>query len=84
MINEISEQSTQNVKHQENVSTLQKRRPSKVEDEKFHSQLDSSYKAAKLRSLKVKNSWGLLKGDDGVGFNVVFLLSIFHSHTFQR
>ena len=41
MINEISEQSSQNVKHQENVSSLQKRRPSKAEDEKFHTQLDS-------------------------------------------
>ena len=49
MKDEISEQSTQNVEHQENVSTLQKRRPSKVEDEKFHSELESSHDAAKLR-----------------------------------
>ena len=49
MKNDLSEQSSQNVKHQKSVSSLQKRRPSKVEDEKFHSQLDSSHKAAKLR-----------------------------------
>ena len=49
MKDQISEQSTQNVEHQENVSTLQKRRPSKVEDEKFHSELESSHDAAKLR-----------------------------------
>ena len=49
MINEISEQSSQNVKHQKSVSSLQKRRPSKAEDEKFHSQLDSNHRAAKLR-----------------------------------
>ena len=49
MKNDLSEQSVQSVNHQKNVSSLQKRRPSKAEDEKFHSQLDSSHKAAKLR-----------------------------------
>ena len=37
------------IKHQKSVSTLQKRRPSKLENENFHSQLDSHHKAAKLR-----------------------------------
>ena len=49
MKNDLSEQSSQSVNHQKSVSSLQKRRPSKAEDEKFHSQLDSSHKAAKLR-----------------------------------
>jgi hypothetical protein len=49
MKNDLSGQSVQSVKHQKSVSSLQKRRPSKAEDEKFHSQLDSSHKAAKLR-----------------------------------
>ena len=43
MKEQISEQSIQSVKHQENVSTLQKRRPSKVEDEKFHPQAKYYY-----------------------------------------
>ena len=51
MKNDLSEQSVQSVNHQKNVSSLQKRHPSKAEDEKFHSQLDSSHKAAKLRIL---------------------------------
>ena len=37
------------VEHHKNESNLQKRRPSKVEDEKFHSELESSHDAAKLR-----------------------------------
>ena len=41
MKNDLSEESVQNVNHQKNVSSLQKRRPSKAEDEKFHTQLDS-------------------------------------------
>ena len=49
MKNDLTEQSFQSMNHQKNVSSLHKRRPSKVEDEKFHSQLDSSHKAAKLR-----------------------------------
>ena len=49
MKNDLSEQSSQSVNHQKSVSSLQKRRPSKAEDEKFHSQLDSSHNAAKLR-----------------------------------
>lgn len=49
MKNDLSEQSVQSVNHQKSVSSLQKRRPSKAEDEKFHSQLDSSHNAAKLR-----------------------------------
>ena len=35
MKNDLSEQSVQCVNHQKNVSSLQKRRPSKAEDEKF-------------------------------------------------
>ena len=35
--NDFSEQLVQSVIHQKNESTLQKRRPSKVEDEHFHS-----------------------------------------------
>ena len=35
--------------HIKTQSSLQKRRPSNAEDEKFHSQLDSSHNAAKLR-----------------------------------
>ncbi|SVC89298.1 uncharacterized protein METZ01_LOCUS342152, partial [marine metagenome] len=34
MKNDLSEQSVQSVNHQKNVSSLQKRRPSKAEDEK--------------------------------------------------
>jgi hypothetical protein len=49
MKNDLSELSFQRVNHQKNESSLQKRQPSKVEDEKFHSQLDSSHNAAKLR-----------------------------------
>ena len=37
------------VEHHKNESNLKKRRPSKVEDEKFHSELESSHDAAKLR-----------------------------------
>ena len=49
MKKELFAQSVQSVNHQKSVSSLQKRRPSKAEDEKFHSQLDSSHNAAKLR-----------------------------------
>ena len=45
----ISKKSNKNVKHQENTSSLHKRRPSREEDEKFHSQLESGHSAAKLR-----------------------------------
>ena len=37
------------VEHHKNESNLKKRRPSKAEDEKFHSELESSHDAAKLR-----------------------------------
>ena len=49
MNTEYSEKTEQNVHHQKNVSSLQKRRPSRDEDEQFASQLDSSHDAAKLR-----------------------------------
>ena len=37
------------VEHHKNESNLHKRRPSKEEDEQFHSKLDGSHEAAKLR-----------------------------------
>ena len=37
------------VEHHKNESNLHKRRPSKEEDEQFHSKLEGSHEAAKLR-----------------------------------
>ena len=45
----VSNSKSLEVEHHKNESNLQKRRPSKVEDEKFHSELESSHDAAKLR-----------------------------------
>ena len=49
METKFSEKSNKYVKHEENTSSLHKRRPSREENEKFHSQLESRHSAAKLR-----------------------------------
>ena len=49
METKFSEKSNKYVKHEENTSSLHKRRPSRDENEKFHSQLESRHSAAKLR-----------------------------------
>ena len=49
MEKDISKNSVSDINHQKSVSTLQKRKPSKLDNEQFHSQLDSHHEAAKLR-----------------------------------
>ncbi len=45
----IKNSNLREVEHQKNESNLHKRRPSKEEDEQFHSELEGSHEAAKLR-----------------------------------